>query len=193
MNGLPCIRGMRVTVGLVLGQLAAGQTREQILEDYPRISRPTTSPLRREFWRGAGQRALQEPEPFGPRPSRTQRLAATPPSLPDSATSCRSAEALQITDIDPHPILALSAATAPLAPRSNASVVSISIVTSPSASLTPVTRTPSSPSMASASPLPSRIAELRNAVEVVEQLQRWRDPCTQSADPHPKARSPSQR
>ncbi len=35
MNGLPCIRGMRVTVGLVLGQLAAGQTREQILADYP--------------------------------------------------------------------------------------------------------------------------------------------------------------
>ncbi len=35
MNGLPCIRGLRVTVALVLGQLAAGQTREQILADYP--------------------------------------------------------------------------------------------------------------------------------------------------------------
>ncbi|MFV0522972.1 MAG: DUF433 domain-containing protein [Acidimicrobiales bacterium] len=27
MGGLPCIRDLRVTVGMVLGQLAAGQTR----------------------------------------------------------------------------------------------------------------------------------------------------------------------
>ncbi len=35
MNGLPCIRDLRVTVAMVLGQLAAGQTRDQILTDYP--------------------------------------------------------------------------------------------------------------------------------------------------------------
>jgi uncharacterized protein (DUF433 family) len=35
MRGLPCIRDTRVTVSAVLGQLAAGQTVEQILEDYP--------------------------------------------------------------------------------------------------------------------------------------------------------------
>lgn len=35
MGGLPCIRDLRVTVGMVLGQLAAGQTREQVLVDYP--------------------------------------------------------------------------------------------------------------------------------------------------------------
>ena len=35
MGGLPCIRDLRVTVGMILGQLAAGQTREQILADYP--------------------------------------------------------------------------------------------------------------------------------------------------------------
>lgn len=35
MGGLPCIRDLRVTVGMVLGQLAAGRTREQILGDYP--------------------------------------------------------------------------------------------------------------------------------------------------------------
>ncbi len=35
MGGLPCIRDLRVTVGMVLGQLAAGQTREQVLADYP--------------------------------------------------------------------------------------------------------------------------------------------------------------
>jgi uncharacterized protein (DUF433 family) len=35
MRGLPCIRDTRVTVSAVLGQLAAGQTVAQILEDYP--------------------------------------------------------------------------------------------------------------------------------------------------------------
>lgn len=35
MGGLPCIRGLRVTVSTVLGQLAAGRTRAQILSDYP--------------------------------------------------------------------------------------------------------------------------------------------------------------
>ena len=35
MGGKPCIRGMRVTVGAVLGLLADGMTQEQILSDYP--------------------------------------------------------------------------------------------------------------------------------------------------------------
>lgn len=35
MGGLPCIRGLRVTVSMVLGQLAAGRTRDEILADYP--------------------------------------------------------------------------------------------------------------------------------------------------------------
>jgi len=35
MGGRPCIRGMRVTVGTVVGLLAAGRTREEILEAYP--------------------------------------------------------------------------------------------------------------------------------------------------------------
>ncbi len=35
MRGLPCIRDTRVTVSAVLGQLAAGRTVEQVLEDYP--------------------------------------------------------------------------------------------------------------------------------------------------------------
>jgi len=35
MNGLPCIRDTRVTVSAVLGQLAAGRTIEQVLDDYP--------------------------------------------------------------------------------------------------------------------------------------------------------------
>jgi len=35
MGGKPCIRGLRVTVGTVLGLLAAGRTREEILTAYP--------------------------------------------------------------------------------------------------------------------------------------------------------------
>jgi uncharacterized protein (DUF433 family) len=35
MGGKPCIRGLRVTVGTVLGLMASGTTRERILEAYP--------------------------------------------------------------------------------------------------------------------------------------------------------------
>ena len=35
MGGKPCIRAMRVTVGTILGLMAAGRTNEQILADYP--------------------------------------------------------------------------------------------------------------------------------------------------------------
>lgn len=39
MTGLPCVRDTRVTVTAVLGQLAAGQTIEQLLSDYPYLDR----------------------------------------------------------------------------------------------------------------------------------------------------------
>ena len=35
MGGKPCIRGMRVTVGTIVGLLASDQSRERILEAYP--------------------------------------------------------------------------------------------------------------------------------------------------------------
>jgi uncharacterized protein (DUF433 family) len=35
MGGKPCIRGMRVTVAMILGLLASGKSRERILEAYP--------------------------------------------------------------------------------------------------------------------------------------------------------------
>ena len=35
MGGKPCIRGMRVTVGMIVGLIASGHTREEILELYP--------------------------------------------------------------------------------------------------------------------------------------------------------------
>jgi uncharacterized protein (DUF433 family) len=35
MGGKPCIRGLRVTVGNILGLLAGGKSRERILSAYP--------------------------------------------------------------------------------------------------------------------------------------------------------------
>ena len=35
MGGRATVRGMRVTVEMILSQLAAGQTKESLLEDYP--------------------------------------------------------------------------------------------------------------------------------------------------------------
>lgn len=39
MGGVPCIRDLRVTVSMVLGQLAGGRTIEQLLSDYPYLER----------------------------------------------------------------------------------------------------------------------------------------------------------
>jgi uncharacterized protein (DUF433 family) len=39
IGGKPCIRGMRVTVGMVVGQIGAGHTIEQVLPDYAYLER----------------------------------------------------------------------------------------------------------------------------------------------------------
>ena len=39
MGGKPCIRGMRVTVGTIVGLIASGQTVDQVLADYPYLER----------------------------------------------------------------------------------------------------------------------------------------------------------
>ncbi|NNN18902.1 MAG: DUF433 domain-containing protein [Acidimicrobiaceae bacterium] len=38
-GGKPCIRGLRVTVYDVLSLLAAGESQEEILEDFPELER----------------------------------------------------------------------------------------------------------------------------------------------------------
>lgn len=35
MGGKPCIRGMRVTVGMIVGLVASGHTKEEIMKLYP--------------------------------------------------------------------------------------------------------------------------------------------------------------
>jgi uncharacterized protein (DUF433 family) len=40
MGGKPCIRGMRVTVGTIVGLLASGRTMEEVLRAYPYLELP---------------------------------------------------------------------------------------------------------------------------------------------------------
>ncbi len=37
MGGEPCIRGLRITVGMVVGLIASGCSRDRIREDYPQL------------------------------------------------------------------------------------------------------------------------------------------------------------
>ena len=39
MGRVPCSSGLRVTVSMVLGQLAAGRTVDELLADYPYLER----------------------------------------------------------------------------------------------------------------------------------------------------------
>jgi uncharacterized protein (DUF433 family) len=39
MGGKACIRGMRVTVGTIVGQIAAGRSIDELLADYPYLER----------------------------------------------------------------------------------------------------------------------------------------------------------
>jgi uncharacterized protein (DUF433 family) len=39
MGGKPCVRGMRVTVGMIVGQIGTGRTIEEVLSDYPYLDR----------------------------------------------------------------------------------------------------------------------------------------------------------
>jgi uncharacterized protein (DUF433 family) len=39
MGGKACIRGMRVTVGMIVGQIGAGRSVDDVLLDYPYLER----------------------------------------------------------------------------------------------------------------------------------------------------------
>ena len=52
MGGKPCIRGMRVTVGMVVGQIGAGRNIEDLLAEYPYLEREDIlEALRYAAWR----------------------------------------------------------------------------------------------------------------------------------------------
>ena len=59
MGGKPCIRGLRVTVGMIVGQIGAGRTVDELLTDYPYLEREDISEaLRYAAWR-AEEREVQ--------------------------------------------------------------------------------------------------------------------------------------
>ncbi len=52
MGGKPCIRGLRVTVGMIVAQIGAGRTVEELLVDYPYLEREDIlAALRYAAWR----------------------------------------------------------------------------------------------------------------------------------------------
>ena len=52
MGGKACIRGMRVTVSMIVGQIGAGHSVQKILADYPYLEREDImQALRYAAWR----------------------------------------------------------------------------------------------------------------------------------------------
>jgi len=52
MGGKACIRGMRVTVGMIVGQVASGHSIDKILSDYSYLEREdVVQALRYAAWR----------------------------------------------------------------------------------------------------------------------------------------------
>jgi uncharacterized protein (DUF433 family) len=52
MGGKACVRGMRVTVGMIVGQIGAGHAIDDVLRDYPYLKREDVlQALRYAAWR----------------------------------------------------------------------------------------------------------------------------------------------
>ena len=52
MGGRPCVRGLRVTVGMLVGQIGAGRSIDAVLADYPYLEREDIlQALRYAAWR----------------------------------------------------------------------------------------------------------------------------------------------
>ena len=61
MGGKPCVRGMRVTVGMIVGQIGAGHSIEEVLAEYPYLEREDVlQALRYAAW-GAEEREVLLP------------------------------------------------------------------------------------------------------------------------------------
>ena len=59
MGGKACLRGMRVTVGMIVGQVGAGHSIDEILADYPYLEREDVlEALRYAAWR-ADEREIE--------------------------------------------------------------------------------------------------------------------------------------
>ncbi|MBE3039944.1 MAG: DUF433 domain-containing protein [Chloroflexi bacterium] len=55
MGGKPCVRGLRVTVGTIVGLLASGHSHKEILKEYPCLERDDIqAALSYAAWRSEG-------------------------------------------------------------------------------------------------------------------------------------------
>ena len=62
MTGKACIRGMRVTVSMILGNLGEGVTVEQLLASYPYLEREDVlEAIRYGAWLASGREVKLEP------------------------------------------------------------------------------------------------------------------------------------
>ena len=63
MGGKVCIRGMRVTVGMIVGQIGAGRSVDEILADYPYLEREDImQALRYAAWRSEEREVILAPQ-----------------------------------------------------------------------------------------------------------------------------------
>lgn len=59
MGGKACIRGMRVTVGMVVNQIGSGHSVDEVLADYPYLERDDImQALRYAAWRAEEREVL---------------------------------------------------------------------------------------------------------------------------------------
>ena len=62
MGGKPCLRGMRVTVGMIVGQIAAGHSVQEILAGYLYLEpEDITQALQYAAWRAQEQEIILAP------------------------------------------------------------------------------------------------------------------------------------
>lgn len=63
MGGKACIRGMRVTVGMIVGQIGAGHSIDEILVDYPYLEREDIlQALQYAAWRAEEREVVLAPQ-----------------------------------------------------------------------------------------------------------------------------------
>jgi uncharacterized protein (DUF433 family) len=59
MGGRACVRGMRVTVGMIVGMIGSGHTIDEVLADYPYLEREDImQALRYAAWRSEEREIL---------------------------------------------------------------------------------------------------------------------------------------
>jgi uncharacterized protein (DUF433 family) len=59
MGGKACIRGMRVTVGMVVGQIGAGHSIDEVLAEFPYLEREDVlQALRYAAWLAEGREVV---------------------------------------------------------------------------------------------------------------------------------------